>query len=242
MRGWASYYKMSDAVGIGEFSRQDKLTFLKLRRWAFRRQGNTNYRKMKYWRTLGNNNWIFATRGREANTLRLLLHNEFSSSSTNYVKVKGEKSPYDGDSVYSSTRLGRHPELPSRKVKLLQQQKGKCPWCGLGFLEWDVMEVDRKVPRSLGGKDEWKNLQLLHRHCHDEKTAIDLIATRKKEHSKFLKELAQQWEKVDWEWSNDIPVIKSQTVKKSHSDKGNTLSSRMKRNFHVRFRRRGVGW
>ncbi|WP_458575342.1 HNH endonuclease [Limnospira platensis] len=35
------------------------------------------------------------------------------------------------------------------------------------------MEVDHIVPRSHGGKDEYKNLQLLHRHCHDDKTALD---------------------------------------------------------------------
>jgi 5-methylcytosine-specific restriction endonuclease McrA len=35
------------------------------------------------------------------------------------------------------------------------------------------MEVDHIQPRSQGGKDEYKNLQLLHRHCHDEKTALD---------------------------------------------------------------------
>jgi len=35
------------------------------------------------------------------------------------------------------------------------------------------MEVDHKIPLSQGGKDEWVNLQLLHRHCHDEKTAAD---------------------------------------------------------------------
>ncbi|WP_162528368.1 HNH endonuclease, partial [Microcystis aeruginosa] len=28
-------------------------------------------------------------------------------------------------------------------------------------------------PLSLGGKDEYKNLQLLHRHCHDDKSASD---------------------------------------------------------------------
>ncbi|MCC5664360.1 HNH endonuclease [Nostoc sp. CHAB 5784] len=26
---------------------------------------------------------------------------------------------------------------------------------------------------SCGGKKEWNNLQLLHRHCHDVKTATD---------------------------------------------------------------------
>jgi RNA-directed DNA polymerase len=139
---------------------------------------------------------------------------------TDYVKVKGDKSPNDCDLVYWSSRLGTHPQLPSRTAKLLKQQKGKCLACGLSFQEWDVMEVDHKIPRANGGKDEWKNLQLLHRHCHDEKTVTDLIEIRKKEHSKFLKELAQQWEKVDWEWIYDIPVIKVKTVKKSHSDKG----------------------
>ncbi len=63
--------------------------------------------------------------------------------------------------------------MPSRKAKLLKQQKGKCQECGLRFQYWDVMEVDHLIPIASSGKDEWKNLQLLHRHCHDEKTASD---------------------------------------------------------------------
>ncbi|MFB2979380.1 HNH endonuclease [Microseira sp. BLCC-F43] len=102
---------------------------------------------------------------------------------------------------------------------MLKQQKGKCLACGLHFLEWDVMEVDHKIPRAIGGKDEWNNLQLLHRHCHDEKTAQDLIEIWKKEHSKFLKKLAQEWSRYEWEWIDDIPTIKTQAVKKSCSDK-----------------------
>jgi RNA-directed DNA polymerase len=135
---------------------------------------------------------------------------------------------WTGALVYWSSRLGEHPEMPSRKAKLLKQQKGKCPCCELNFQECDVMEIDHKIPRALGGKDEWKNLQLLHRHCHDEKTAQDLIEIRKKEHSKFLEKLAQQWDKYEWEWINDIPTIKGQAVKKSCSVKGNTLSSRVR--------------
>jgi RNA-directed DNA polymerase len=37
------------------------------------------------------------------------------------------------------------------------------------------MEVDHIIPRAIGGKDDYKNLQLLHRHCHDVKSKIDLI-------------------------------------------------------------------
>ncbi|WP_366519108.1 HNH endonuclease signature motif containing protein [uncultured Thermosynechococcus sp.] len=33
--------------------------------------------------------------------------------------------------------------------------------------------MDHVIPLSLGGKDTYDNLQLLHRHCHDAKTRID---------------------------------------------------------------------
>ncbi|HEY9872575.1 MAG TPA: HNH endonuclease signature motif containing protein, partial [Candidatus Obscuribacterales bacterium] len=35
------------------------------------------------------------------------------------------------------------------------------------------MEIDHIIPKSQGGKNVMKNIQLLHRHCHDEKTAND---------------------------------------------------------------------
>ncbi|MEH2278385.1 MAG: HNH endonuclease [Nostoc sp.] len=47
------------------------------------------------------------------------------------------------------------------------------------------------TPRVLYSKDEYKNLQLLHRHCHDEKTTFDLKEIRNKGHSKFLERLSQ---------------------------------------------------
>ncbi|HEY9609518.1 group II intron maturase-specific domain-containing protein [Allocoleopsis sp.] len=34
IRGWASYYQNSDVQSVGELSKQDCLTYLKLRRWA----------------------------------------------------------------------------------------------------------------------------------------------------------------------------------------------------------------
>jgi len=55
----------------------------------------------------------------------------------------------------------------------LKKQKGKCAHCGLFFREDDVIEADHIIPKFKGGKDEYKNLQLLHRHCHDTKTAND---------------------------------------------------------------------
>jgi RNA-directed DNA polymerase len=80
---------------------------------------------------------------------------------------------YYSDLIYWSLRLSKHPEMPTTKAKLLKLQKGKCAWCNLHFQEGDLLEIDHIKPISCGGKKEWQNLQLLHRHCHDDKTAND---------------------------------------------------------------------
>jgi RNA-directed DNA polymerase len=179
IRGWTSFYTNSDAKTVGELSKQDYLTYLKLRRWAKFRCGNINAGHKRYWHTIGGDNWVFSTRKEGANPLWLLKHSKFACSSNDYVKVKGDKSPYDGDLVYWSSRMGKNPDLPSRISILLKWQKGKCSHCEFTFRNEDVMEVDHIVPRAIGGKDEYKNLQLLHRHCHDVKTKTDLELIRK---------------------------------------------------------------
>jgi len=90
------------------------------------------------------------------------------------VKVKGDASFFDGNVVYWASRLGRHPELPKSQAELLKRQRGRCAWCGLFFTDvHEVLESDHRQPRSLGGKDGIQNRDLLHRHCHDQKTAND---------------------------------------------------------------------
>ena len=179
IRGWTSFYTKSDAKTVGELSKQDYLTYLKLRCWAKHRCGNIKAGHQLYWHSMGGDNWVFSTREEGANPLRLLTHREFECGSNDYVKVKGDKSPYDGDLIYWSSRMGKNPALPSRISILLKWQKGKCSHCEFTFRNEDVMEVDHIVPRAIGGKDEYKNLQLLHRHCHDVKTKTDLELIRK---------------------------------------------------------------
>ena len=88
------------------------------------------------------------------------------------MKVKGAKSPFDGDLIYWSTRLGEHPEMDATVAKLLKRQEGKCSYCRHNFMDGDLMEKDHIVERRFGGKNSLDNLQLLHRHCHDKKTAM----------------------------------------------------------------------
>jgi RNA-directed DNA polymerase len=164
---------------LENFLAQDNLTYLKLRLWAKRRCGNINAGHQLYWHSIGSDNWVFSTREEGANPFRLLKHSKFECTSTDYAKVKGDKSPYDGDLVYWSSRMGKNPELSSRLALLLKKEKGKCSHCEFIFRNEDVMEVDHIVPRAIGGKDEYKNIQLLHRHCHEVKTKTDLELIRK---------------------------------------------------------------
>ena len=205
IRGWTNYYSFSDARTCGILSKQDNLVFQKLRAWARHRTGEWYKAKKKYWTKIGNNNWCFATRPEDANPLRLLTHTEFGSNSTKYVKVKGNSSPFDGRLIYWSTRMGRSVDLPSQKASLLKRQKGMCEWCGLHFREGDVLEEDHVIATTLGGKREYVNLQLLHGHCHDEKTALDLIRIRENSYKNNLKCTNKELAKLDWFWDdNDI--------------------------------------
>ncbi|MDD1428510.1 group II intron reverse transcriptase/maturase [Dolichospermum sp. ST_sed9] len=169
IRGWANYY--ATAVSKVAFSDIDDLTYQKLSSWAKRRHPKKNgeWVSKRYWQSMDGDNWVFATRKEGLTPLRLINHAD--TPIVRHVKVKGESSPYDGNLVYWSSRMGNNPEMPTRVSKLLKKQKGKCTHCGMFFREDDVMEVDHIIPISKGGKDEYKNLQLLHRHCHDIKTA-----------------------------------------------------------------------
>ena len=170
IRGWANYY--STAVSKVAYSKQDYLLYQKLRTWANHRhcKKSKGWIVSKYWQTIGGDNWVFATI-EAGSPLRLLKHSE--TPIVLHVKVKGESSPYDGNLVYWSTRKGNSPEMPNRVANLLKKQKGKCAYCELHFREEDVLEVDHRIPKSKGGKDSFNNCELLHRHCHDTKTALD---------------------------------------------------------------------
>ena len=164
IRGWSNYY--STVVSKKTFSKVDMLTWQKLRGWA-RRRGKGDINKDKYWRTVGDQNWCFSTE----DGLEIKRHSD--TPIVRHIKVKGAASPYDGNWAYWSKRRGEYPENPNRVASLINEQKGICSHCGLYITSTDIVEVDHIKPTSLGGKDTYDNLQLLHRHCHDAKTATD---------------------------------------------------------------------
>ncbi len=177
IRGWSNYFR--GAISSETFKLLDHLTYLKLRRWANRRHPNKGKKwvKDKYWKSIENRNWVFSETYEDEITYTLTNHADIKI--IRHVKVRGNKSPYDGDFVYWSQRLGTYPETSTRVKTLLKKQKGKCTICKLSFTSQDILEVDHIRPRSQGGNDTYKNLQLLHRHCHDKKSRQDYIERHK---------------------------------------------------------------
>ena len=171
IRGWCNYF--STVVSQKIFERIWHLTVWKLIKWGIKRHRNKGKKwvYLKYFQTIGGDNWTFAISPKGKNPLRLLKHSE--TKITRHVKVKDDASPYNGDTIYWSSRMGKHPEMLKRTASLLKKQNGKCPKCGLSFKDGDLIELDHIIPKSKGGKNEYSNYQLLHRHCHDEKTRTD---------------------------------------------------------------------
>ena len=168
IRGWSNYFGRSHAGTTGDLNIADYLTYLKLRRWSKRIQG-TSSTGAKCWKRIGSRKWVFS----HGDTI-LINHLDYSNSISDYVKVKGIASPFDITlSVYWSKRMKSYPGFNKRTQVLLSKQKGCCKLCGTQFQFDDVMEIDHIKPKSLGGKDTYTNLQLLHGYCHDQKTALE---------------------------------------------------------------------
>ncbi len=174
IRGWANYF--SAVVSKKVFKKMDERLWKRLWRWASRRHSNkpAKWIKKKYFPKVNK------TRNWEFNDGEYILNLHSDVPIIRHIKVKGNKSPYDGNWTYWSSRIGKHPGVRKEVTTLLKRQKNKCAFCGLTFRPTDLMEVDHIKPRSEGGDNTYKNKQLLHRHCHDTKTALD-----KKTYPKF---------------------------------------------------------
>lgn len=183
--GWCNYHKYSECSKT--FEKLNFILYGALRHYVFRRnrRKGREYLKQKFFPenltvvyngTTHTGNWIFAGKPKNVNSQDdpwYFLPAPTWINSSKHVKVRSDKSVYDGDSIYWGLRKSKYSGLNSRKQNLLLSQKGLCPICNTSFIYDDDLEVDHITPISLGGKDKYSNLQLLHRHCHELKTRSD---------------------------------------------------------------------
>lgn len=172
IQGWANYY--SAACSTDAFRDLNQKIYTKLTSWANHRHPNKGAKWIvrKYWTTVGNDNWVFGHINSETGEKYILSKHTWTNI-VRHTKVKGEASPFNGDFAYWGSRTGKSKEIPSLLAKILHKQKGKCKNCNLTFTTEDKIELDHITPISLGGKRRFDNIQALHKHCHDQKTATD---------------------------------------------------------------------
>lgn len=183
--GWANYYKYCECKAV--FTKLTHSIFQKIRAWVFRRssrKGRLNVKQVYFpsgrsYQFDGSehfDNWILVgkTKGK-GNIIRenFLPHMSWVKSKK-HVKIKGDESLYSG-SIYWFDRADKYSPLPLRTRTLYKKQKGKCAECKTSFtiLDMDTWQVDHIKSLSQGGKDQYNNLRLLCRACHDTKSATE---------------------------------------------------------------------
>ena len=173
LRGWANYHRSQ--VASNAFQRADAQVFAALWRWARRRhpQKGRQWTRDRYWHTIGNRNWVFATfaydyRG-DAETVRLA---DLSSVKIRrHPKVKADFNPFDPTwepyaeqrrTAAMSHRLGYRTQI----VSMFKRQAGCCAHCGAPITDESGWHDHHVVYRSNGGSDALGNRVLVHPNCH----------------------------------------------------------------------------
>ncbi|MDJ0599559.1 MAG: group II intron reverse transcriptase/maturase [Crocosphaera sp.] len=187
IRGWCNYY--STVCSKETFSSEEHHLWKLLRAWAIGRSKKGTKKALgKYFSNGVHGKWTFQTK--EDNRIYLISHSD--TRIIRHTMMKEDASIFDGNWTYWSKRRGQYPDTPRRVSTLLRKQKGKCPLCGQYFTTEDLIEIDHIIPKSEGGKDEYKNYQALHRHCHDVKTRNDG---------------SHDWSENDYEWKDDVITV-----------------------------------
>lgn len=172
IQGWVNYHR--HAVSSVTFSKLDYLIWKLLWRWARRRHPGKGKQWVasRYWRRVGTRNWTF--------TCDVLTDNRARTSSLVYatntaikrhVKVQAELNPYstDWENYLTERHLAKGADQFNGRARLLslwKAQEGLCPECGEPITRQTPLHVHHVVHRENGGGNEWTNLVLLHKVCH----------------------------------------------------------------------------
>ncbi|MGI2909267.1 reverse transcriptase domain-containing protein [Tolypothrix sp. VBCCA 56010] len=154
--GWCNYYKT--VCSQDTFEMADFVTFHQLFGWADK--PSRSKKTAAEWKKSGTRNWVFTSNdGQE-------LKRHDATPITRHVKVRGDKSPYDGDWVYWSNlkrAIPRYNALISRPLEITKREMLSLQYV-LYFTKGElkfIMWMETTTITSI------LNLAAVHRHCHD---------------------------------------------------------------------------
>jgi len=186
--GWANYFRFRECSA--DFEKIDYIIFNQIRAWVFRRKSKGLRSRMKikekyfpsgktflFRGKSYKNNWILTGQtkipGKES-IKEVFLPKMSWVSSAQHIKIKGNAYPFDKNHLYWVKRTEKYSGYSTKIGNLIKFQKGNCAFCGVPFCSTDVIKADHRIHRSKGGLTKYSNLQTLHKHCHIQKSSIDL--------------------------------------------------------------------
>lgn len=167
IQGWCQYYRSVSSYKT--FAKLSSILFWQLLSWAKHRHPELNVHQTvsRYWLVNAGGGWVFKSKDGPQ-----LKYHRYTRCHL-HIKVKGNRSPYDGDWLYWGSRLRSYPGVSPLRSFLLRSQEGKCSYCGLNFLPEELIEL-----HHLDGNHDnnhRQNLALLHRHCHDQAHSAETL-------------------------------------------------------------------
>jgi RNA-directed DNA polymerase len=183
VRGWAAYYRT--VVSSETFTALDHYLWKLTYKWAKHSHPNkpTRWIIRRYFGTFNksrHDQWVFGDRDSGA-----YLHRFAWTKIVRHQMVRGTSSP-DDPALAEYWAARRHRGIPrpidAATLRLLQSQRGRCPWCGQLLLdadrppqtprEWEQwLAATRKaiirnaIAEQAGGTPDEGRLRLLHAHC-----------------------------------------------------------------------------
>jgi RNA-directed DNA polymerase len=168
IRGWANYFRTAVAKAI--FNKLDSWMFYKADRYTrfTHPKKSKDWRRRKYWGQLHldrSDSWVF---GDKRTGSYLLKFSWFPIE--RHTLVKGRSSPDDPrlKDYWAKRQAAKAKDLTFSKQKLAKRQKGRCPECGESLFNEEELQVHHLLARSLGGKNSYSNLVLVHLFCHQQ--------------------------------------------------------------------------
>lgn len=168
IRGWANYFRIGVASEC--FSLLDSWMFR--RHWRYAKhmhpKKNNEWRKRRYWGRLNlerQDNWVFGNKDTGDFLLKFSWFNI-----KRHTLIKGKASPDDPTlkSYWIDREKDKIKVLTPSHQKLAKKQGLICPNCGQSLFNGEEIHKHHKVPKSVGGKDTYSNLQLVHLLCHQQ--------------------------------------------------------------------------
>ena len=138
---------------------------------AVKAQQSTRWKSRRYWGRLNlsrMDNWVFGDKACGAYMLKFSWFKIERHAMVTKTSSPDDPNLRDYWEIRRKTRsIDEASKLNATKEKVAKLQGYKCLVCGESLFNDEPIELHHIVPRSLGGKDEIKNLIWLHKYCHN---------------------------------------------------------------------------